>query len=390
VTKAWTHWGTSRHFSALRIPTHDAGTGLAGPALGRSIRGGAFVFDPFDAYGAGLVTNPNMVVVGSIGTGKSTIVKMMVDRALRRGRRVVIVDPKGEYAALALAHGVRPLVVGLDGWCWPSTSHERSDVEFITTLLSCAKGAALSDEEHFVLERTWDSSGPLRRERPLSALSSRLSAYLDDPLSSAERTLALSLRRFIDGDLAHLYDGEGHRLSFDAPLVVLDVSRYWGAESMALAALGAVAAAQGLASSDAPGYLVLDEAWALLSDEASLKWLQGSWKLARARGISHVLVLHRWTDVAVVGAEGSAARARARGLLRECETSWLFRQPPDEAAEMSAVLGLSQREERTLPELTRGVALVRYGRGRSLVRLLPDARDASFTDSDVAMRSARA
>ena len=159
---------------------------------------------------------------------------------------------------------------------------------------------------------------------------------------------------------------------------------------MAMAALGAVAAAQHLAAREEPGYLILDEAWALLSDDASLRWLQGSWKLARARGISHVLVLHRWTDVAAVGSLGSAQRARASGLLRECETAWLFRQPPDEAAEMSAVLGLSDYETRVLPELSRGAALVRYGQARSLVHLVPTLRDAIFVDSDAAMRSRRA
>jgi polynucleotide 5'-kinase involved in rRNA processing len=45
------------------------------------------VFDPFDAYAAGLVSNPNVIVAGSIGAGKSTIVKMLCDRALCRGRR---------------------------------------------------------------------------------------------------------------------------------------------------------------------------------------------------------------------------------------------------------------------------------------------------------------
>ena len=83
---------------------------------------------------------------------------------------------------------------------------------------------------------------------------------------------------------------------------------------------------------------------------------------------------------------GSAARARAQGLLRESETAWLFRQPPDEAAEMATVLSLTPRELRCLPDLTRGLALVRYGNARSMVQLTPDARDGTFVDTDGAMR----
>ncbi|NNN09850.1 MAG: type IV secretion system DNA-binding domain-containing protein [Acidimicrobiaceae bacterium] len=388
MTRAWTHWGTSHDFSALRLPTHDAGTLLDGPVLGRALRGGDFVLDPFDAYRSGIVTNPNVVIAGSIGTGKSTLVKMMIDRALERGRRVVVVDPKGEYEGLARAHGVRPLVVGRDGWCWPKALNERSDRDFVAMLLASVKGATLNDEEHYVLDQAWNTLTDPRPLRLLAALATRLAPHLVDPMGGAQRSLALALRRFLDGDLAGLYDGEGTPVSFDAALVVLDVSRFWGSDEISVAALSAVAAAQHLAASREPGYLVLDEAWALLGDEASLRWLQGSWKLARARGIAHILVLHRWSDVTSVGALGSAQRARARGLLRESETTWLFRQPPDESSEMASVLGLSERETRHLVELARGTALVRYGTARSLVQLIPNERDSRFVDSDGAMRLA--
>ena len=93
--KSWTHWITSDELWSLRVPAHDAGTTLRGRALGLCHRGRSFVFDPFDAYEARLTTNPNMVIAGAIGMGKSTLVKMMLDRALERGRRVVVVDPKG-------------------------------------------------------------------------------------------------------------------------------------------------------------------------------------------------------------------------------------------------------------------------------------------------------
>ena len=133
---------------------------------------------------------------------------------------------------------------------------------------------------------------------------------------------------------------------------------------------------------------MLDEAWSLLADPHALRWLQGSWKFARAKGLSHVLVLHRWSDVAAVGDVGSAHRERAQGLLRECETAWLFRQPPDEAREMAVALGLHRREERYLAALPKGAALVRYGAHRSIVRVRPDGRDRAFIDTDRAMRTA--
>ena len=193
--------------------------------------------------------------------------------------------------------------------------------------------------------------------------------------------------RFIHGDLAELFDGDGDPLRFDGQLIVLDLSAQWSSNSFSVAALSAVAAAQQVvAVKDELSYLVLDEAWALLSDAHALRWLQGSWKLARSRGLSHVLVLHRWTDVAAAGDAGSAQRERAQGLLRECETALLFRQPPDEAREMAVALALHAREERYLTALPKGAALARYGTHRSVVRVTPDERDRQFIDTDGAMR----
>jgi hypothetical protein len=195
------------------------------------------------------------------------------------------------------------------------------------------------------------------------------------------------LYRFIHGDLAGLFDGENEPLVFSGDLVVLDLSAQWSSNSLSVAVLSAVAAAQQVVTRRSElGYLVLDEAWALLGDVDALRWLRGSWKLARARGLSHVLVLHRWSDVAAAGDAGSAQRERAQGLLRECETAWLFRQPTDEAREMSLALGLSPLEERYLTGLPKGVALVRYGVHRSIVRVRPDANDLRFIDTDAAMR----
>ncbi len=212
--------------------------------------------------------------------------------------------------------------------------------------------------------------------------------YLDATSPSAPRSLALILHRFIHGDLAGLFDGEDEPLVFAGDLVVIDLSAQWSSNSLSIAVLSAVAAAQQVAARPGElGYLVIDEAWALLGDAEALRWLRGSWKLARARGLCHVVVLHRWSDVLAAGDAGSVQRERAQGLLRECETAWLFREPPDEAREMAGALGLSAREESYLVALPKGVALVRYGPYRSVVRVRPDESDRDFVDTDAAMRA---
>jgi type IV secretory pathway VirB4 component len=385
--RAWTHWATSDDLARLRSPAHDAGTGLVGEPLGRCQYGSSFILDVFDAYGAGLVSNPNVIVAGSIGAGKSTIVKMQLERALRRGRRAVVVDPKGEYGELAAGHGVRPIALGRDGWCSPFPPDEREGRHLLRALVASAQGFALSSEQHFALDEVWQRL-EVQPKRVLFSIYQLLANHLESTTPSAERSIALVLHRFIHGDLAGLFDGPGEPLRFTGDLVIVDLSSQWSSHSLAVAVLSAVAAAQHVVGDPgSPGYLVIDEAWALLSDPSALRWLQGSWKLARSRGLSHVMVLHRWSDVASAGDAGSVERDRARGLLRECETAWLFRQPPDEAREMALALGLEAREESYLVALPKGVALVRYGAHRSIVRVEPDERDVLFIDTDVAMRA---
>ncbi len=387
MSRAWTHWGTSKDLQSLRLPSHDAGTSLRGRALGRSLRGLDFVFDPFDGYEADLVSNPNMIVAGSIGAGKSTVVKMLLDRALERGRRVVVIDPKGEYGALARAYGVNPVALGRDGWCDPFPQDERESRDLVRALIGTAQGFTLSGEQHYVVDEAFHRIPVPRPVRLLRALYDQLLPHVASGVQSVERGIALTLYRFVHGDLAGLFDGDDDPMVFAGDLVVLDLSSQWSSQSLSIAALSAVAAAQQVAArGEDLGYLVLDEAWALLSDAQALRWLQGSWKLARSRGLSHVLVLHRWTDVAAAGDVGSAQRERAQGLLRECETSWLFRQPPDEAREMGIALGLHPREVQYLTALPKGAALVRYGAHRSVVKFQPDARDSTFVDTDGAMR----
>ena len=42
LVKPWTHWATSADLVSLRMPAHDAGTGLSGEALGQCQYGASF------------------------------------------------------------------------------------------------------------------------------------------------------------------------------------------------------------------------------------------------------------------------------------------------------------------------------------------------------------
>jgi hypothetical protein len=80
-----------------------------GIVIGTSPTGGTFSWDPWTLYQAGRLTNPNVLILGDVGSGKSALAKTLVWRGLEFGRGAHIIDPKGEYAALADAVGVEPI-----------------------------------------------------------------------------------------------------------------------------------------------------------------------------------------------------------------------------------------------------------------------------------------
>ena len=105
------HQVTTRNLGAAYPFIAEAGLGQRGVVIGDDLLGGSFVFDPFELYAQGVVSNPNMVVFGQIGRGKSAFVKTFLWRQAVFGRRAWVVDPKGEYGDLAAAWGVRPVAL---------------------------------------------------------------------------------------------------------------------------------------------------------------------------------------------------------------------------------------------------------------------------------------
>ena len=111
MPKVPAHQVTTRNLGAAYPFIAEAGLGQRGVVIGDDLLGGSFVFDPFELYAAGVVSNPNMVVFGQIGRGKSSFVKTFLWRQAVFGRRAWVVDPKGEYGDLADAWGVRPVAL---------------------------------------------------------------------------------------------------------------------------------------------------------------------------------------------------------------------------------------------------------------------------------------
>ena len=103
------HRCTTRHAQAIYPFMAAGGLGGRGVFVGRDSAGGAFCYDPWVLYGQGLLDDPNTIVLGKLGQGKSALVKTLLWRMLLFGRRAFVLDVKREYGPLCEAVSVRPI-----------------------------------------------------------------------------------------------------------------------------------------------------------------------------------------------------------------------------------------------------------------------------------------
>jgi hypothetical protein len=418
------HQATTRHLGAAYPFASEAGLGGRGVLIGRDLLGGAFVYDPFELYRRGLLTNPNMVVFGQIGRGKSSFVKTYLWRQAVFGRRAWVVDPKGEYGPLARAWGIEPVALrpggrvrlnpldappGREGSTVADVVRRRA--ELLSSLASASLGRSLVSTERTAIELavaevSGDGNRPGRcHDAPTlpevvdtllapSAESAAAVRTTVEALAADGRHVALELRRLVAGDLQGMFDDvTSPGISLSGPLVVLDLSAVYHSAALGVLMTCATAwfqaAVTGLADTHSSGVMVVvDEAWAILANLGVARWLQSSWKLSRARGVSNIAVLHRLSDLTSAGTAGSEQVGLAQGLLADSETRVIYAQSPGEVERAGDLLGLSSTETELLPQLQRGVALWKVGGRSFLVQHRLSSMETSIVDTDDRMSGA--
>ena len=364
-----------------------------------AITGRPVAVDPWRLYHKGIITNPGMVVVGNVGVGKSALIKTYVSRHLAAGRSAVILDPKGEYDALARAHNVTPLALTPHGSLRLNPLDPALDLDrqqaLIGALMTLGLGRPLTPTEHtacaIACRRARGTTLHTLLETlrtPPHEMASQL-GLTRAACGPALRECALALGRLVDGELSGLLDGPtSDEINLDAPLVVCDLSRI--RHSPALAVVMACLCAwheQHVIAHPAQRILVIDEAWALIAHPATAEFFQRSWKLARAMGVHNILVVHRLSDLGAAGDAGTRVQAIADGLIADSQLLVVMRQSHTDRAHTNQRIGLSERETELVTHLPRGSALWHIAGTRLVVAHVIADSEAALIDTDHAMRT---
>ena len=381
------HQDTSATLAGAYPFVAEGGLGSEGVFVGQDLySGGSFVYDPWVLYARGIITAPNLVLAGILGSGKSSLAKSLYTRSLPFGRRVYVPgDPKGEHTAVAEGVGGRAIVLGhglntrlnpldeghrpggLTDEQWATTVASRRR-DLIGALAETVLARPLTPLEHTAIDLALTA---VVRENDVPILPMVVDHILnptgasDDERRIAEdgRLVGHALRRLVAGDLAGLFDGPS-TVAFDPdlPMISLDLSRVTENSTLISVLMTCSSAWMESALLDPNGgqrWVVYDEAWRLMSHPALLKRMDAHWRLARHYGIANMLIFHKLTDLDNVGDQGSAMRSLATSLLANAETRIVYRQESDQLGPTAKALGLTGTEQKLLPTLGVGQGLWR-------------------------------
>lgn len=355
------------------------------------LTGGAFSCHPIEWLRLKLITNPNLLVTGVPGAGKSATLKALSVRLAAYGvRTFVLGDIKGEYAPLARAFGVAPVELGpglrarlnpLDagplGRNLPTDEEQlrerldeihRRRITLLSSLLVMRLGRDLTPtEEHALSLAIQYASGQatgntaladptipgvwalLRDPLPEMAHELRVRDGSVDELREMVRPAADALGVMIKGSLSGIFDRPTSvRPDFDAPIQTVDLSRIDGRGDETVAMTLACVSSWGQAAIDEAGgpvrLVVRDELWRAMRVPAMVRKLDSDLRLSRAQGTIQVLSTHRLADFEAVGAAGSQEVSIARHLIASCDVRICLRQDTAPLAMTRDAIGLTDTE----------------------------------------------
>jgi type IV secretory pathway VirB4 component len=401
------HRCTTRHAQAIYPFVNPGGLGGRGVFVGRDAGGGAFCYDPWVLYGDGMLDDPNAIVLGKLGQGKSALVKTLLWRMLLFGRRAFVLDVKREYGPLCEAVGVRPVSLVPGGGVrlnpLASRPEEHAQLELLRAVTVTALGGPLTQLEAGALRealrvvRARGSGEPTLPEiaavlfAPVAEMARQLQTT-PARLATDARRAALGLQDLCEGPLRGMFDGPTTPgLDLDAKLLVLDLHAVRDSPAVGILMACATAWISALLARTAerPGrerlINVADESWKIVQHTGLGEWFQSNFKLARQFGVMNLVVLHKLADLQAAGDAGSRAARIAEGLVADASTRIVYHQDESQVELTRSLLGLSRSEARLISMLAPGQALWRVGSRSFVVAHHRSRIEARLTNTDVGM-----
>ena len=333
-----------------------------------------FAFDAFAYYRRQLITNPSMLIMGEVGKGKSSLTKLFIGREYEVcQRRVLVLDPKGEYDKLAKIFNIPRINLS------PSSGYKinpleamglntedliRHRVMIISALASITLKRDLQPNEVIALTSVcfFLSQSAILADfvKLASNPSDELISHFDggkEKFTSSIEAVSDAIKTLVIGDLGSLFDDKTTiPIDRDSGGIV-DLSLVYDHPEL-LAPLMVIVTSMFqkiIFTNKRPTILALDEAWRVTTDNKSLEFLRSTIKLARALSVQVMLVTQHLGDFDV---ESDNSKVKAVNLLSDIGMVVSFAQPRDKVEVTGELLDLNSKQKQILSSLPRGQAMV--------------------------------
>ncbi|GAA4427235.1 hypothetical protein GCM10023169_26940 [Georgenia halophila] len=417
---------TTRQAEVLNTAVIAGSSDMEAPILGVDQLSDSVVkHDPFLAYDARLVTSPNVLLVGDVGSSKSSTCKTVygLRPALQRDRRVVVFDKKerdedeygneivhqhGEYAQLVRVFGGEPITFNPNGGgvvlnvldpVIAGTGNQRLLLMTVAELAQGGKELTAWEQEairsaHRIAVREAERAA---RVPVLPDVLAALGHLEDDPLRAYEdlwprarerfHEAGIGVRFLLNGLLEEyggLFDGEtSSSVRLDKKITSFDMSPLPDS-GPAVSIVMAIAHTwlQGMGRRRVKTNLIVEEGWHLVSNTTA-PLLQENIKLSRARGIALIMAIHKIADI--------PTDSPAMAVLQEAHTVHIYSQSRATDVERCVhEFNLDGAALDLIPDLEQGFHLFKRGRSPEMyVQHTRSSLEVALTDTDGAMVSRR-
>lgn len=396
----------------IAAPLDDAGIAIGLDKLSSA----PVAHDPFTAYRNKTITSPSVLVLGVIGSGKSSLLKCayVLRPMILKKRRAVVLDRKdkdgeGEYAELARRRSgsLFKFRIGGGGTVLNPLDRRILDVLGRGGQYRLIKAMADRANDGEPLDPKWEAEA-LRiahratllraeaedREPVLADLTAQL-GVLDGVTEWATYSPAarermhqagLAVRHLLNGaltdELAGMFDGPtSSNVNLDARLTVFDISQLpeeGPASAMVLGVahawlLGTLRRDRGRGTN-----FVVEEGWDMVAGPIA-KQMNANQMLARGLGLSNITSIHHLSQV--------PADSHALSLIKEPQTVHIYRQEHQVDVDACAkAFNLDPANASLLASLEQGSHLLKIGNRPPIhVEHVRSSLEMELTDTDSAM-----
>lgn len=334
--------------------------------------GSLVVFDRFS------LENANEVVFGKSGSGKSYLIKLEAIRQFMFGTEVIIVDPEGEYDALAKALGgelvaftpSNPIKINpfdLAGIYEEGENELGLKILSLHGLLRIVMGK-LDAAQDAILDRalmeTYRQKGittdpaTQKKQPPLMEDLYKVLIGMEDPQA---RELALRLEKFIKGSLSGIFNQQSN-FDIKNPLTIFSIKGL--EEELRPVAMHIILdfVWTRVRKTLKKRLLILDEAWYIMKYEDSASFVYGIAKRSR----KYYLAL----TTATQDVQDFLSTDYGQAVLSNSSIQVLLKQSPTEVDQISRVFYLSGGEKELLLSADIGEGLFFAGQSHVAIKVI--------------------